>query len=151
MAKPIAFTPPLNDPKADLMRRLATAPIDHAAAMLAALDLLEEAHRAGVLDALRGALGAKDAIVRELANAAAEPATLQAVRNLLAMGKILGSLDPEPISKLSAELAASRESTHVKNEPPSLWQLFRQMQEPEARRGLSVLTTILAALGRASK
>ena len=67
MANPIHFVPKQVDPKLELGRRLAAAPTEHAEALLVAFDLLEEAHRQGVLDALHGAIGAKDTIVASLA------------------------------------------------------------------------------------
>ena len=145
MAQPIEFTPKPVDPRLELQRRLAA---EHAEALLAAFDLLEEAHRQGVLDALRGAVGAKDTIVGILAQYSAEPVSVNALRHLLALGKMLGSLDPQPISKLSADLVRTINAHRAQSQPPSLWQLFKRMRDPDARRGLSFLTSMLAALGR---
>jgi hypothetical protein len=49
MANSIQFVPKAVDPKLELQRRLAAAPNEHAEALLVAFDLLEEAHRQGVL------------------------------------------------------------------------------------------------------
>jgi uncharacterized protein YjgD (DUF1641 family) len=150
VAVPIDFTPKPADPKLELMRRLSSAPIDHAESLLAGLELLEEAHRQGVLDLVRGGLGAKDTIVGLLAQYSADPASVNALRNLLAIGKLMGALDPEPLSTLSKEMAESAESPRAET-PPSVWELFKRIQQPEARRGLSFLISLLAALGRAAK
>jgi uncharacterized protein YjgD (DUF1641 family) len=151
MANPISFTPKAVDPKLELQRRLAAAPNQHAEALLVAYDLLEEAHRQGILDALHGAIGAKDTILGILAKYSVEPESINGLRNLMALGKILGSLDPEPLSKLSKEMASAMESHRTERETPSLWQIFRRIREPESRRSLSLLTSVLAALGRAIK
>ena len=116
-----------------------------------AYDLLEEAHRQGILDALHGAIGAKDTIAATLAHYSAEPIGVGALRNLLILGKLLGTLDPELTSRLGSETNAALDSHRRETEPPSLWQLFQRMRQPEARRGLSLLTSVLAALGRATK
>ncbi len=149
MANPINFKPKSVDPKFELQRRLATAPNDHAEALLAAFDLLEEAHRQGVLDALHGAIGAKDTIVGLIADYSAKPASVKAIRNLLALGQLLGSLNPEPLSNLSKEMADSIAKHQATEPPPGLWQIFRRLSHPDARRGLSLMTSMLAALGRA--
>lgn len=149
MAHQISFTPKPADPKLELERRLAAAPSEHAEALLAALDLLEEAHRQGVLDVLHGAIGAKDALIGELAKHAAEPTNIHAMRNLLAFGKILATLNPESIEKLSNEISAAAGFHIAEKQPPTLWQLFQRVRQPEARRGLSLLTSLLAVLGRA--
>jgi uncharacterized protein YjgD (DUF1641 family) len=151
MANPISFTPKPVDPKVELQRRLAAAPHQHAEALLVTYDLLEEAHRQGILDALHGAIGAKDTIAGILAHYAAEPVSVNALRNLLVLGKLLGALEPELIAKLSKETSSVLESHRSEAQPPSLWQLFQKMRQPEARRGLSLLTSLLAALGRAAK
>ena len=149
MANPIAFTPKEADPRVELQRRLDAAPTEHAEALLVAYDLLEEAHRQGILDALHGAVHAKDTIVSLLAKYAAEPVNLNALRSLIAFGKLVGSLDPEPLANMASETYRAMEAHKLEQKPPSLWQLFRRMTRPEARRGLSFATLMLEALGRA--
>jgi uncharacterized protein YjgD (DUF1641 family) len=148
MANPIAFVPKSVDPKHELQRRLDAAPMEHAEALLVAYDLLEEAHRQGILDALHGLVGAKDTIAGLLAKYAAEPVSVNAIRNLMALGKILGAIDPEPISQLSKEMASAMQQHKLERTPPSLWQLMKRATSPEARRGLSFMTLLLGAFGR---
>jgi uncharacterized protein YjgD (DUF1641 family) len=150
MAQPIAFVPTHANPKTELQRRLAAAPVEHAEALLVAYDLLDEAHRQGVLDALHGAISARDTIFSLLAKYSADPASINAIRNVLALGKILGTIDPGPMSRLSEETVQAMETHRQEEQPPSLWQLFKRMRQPETRRGLSFLTMMLAALGRAT-
>jgi uncharacterized protein YjgD (DUF1641 family) len=150
MANPIQFVPKTVDPKLELQRRLIAAPIEHAEALLVALDLLEEAHRQGVLDALHGAIGAKDTIMASLAAYFAEPVSINVIRNLLAVGKILGTLEPEPLSRISKAMFAASEEHKAEKEPPSLWQLFKRMRTPDARRGLSLMSRMLGAVGEAT-
>jgi uncharacterized protein YjgD (DUF1641 family) len=149
MANPINFIPKRVDPKQELQRRLAAAPDDHAEALLVAYDLLEEAHRQGVLDMLHGAIGAKDTIVGLLADYSVRPLTINTVRNCLALFKVVGAMEPEPLSKLSKHLLNAVEAHRVETRPPSLWQLFKQVRSPESRRGLSLMTAILEAFGKA--
>ena len=149
MAEPIAFTPKKADPRVELQRRLAAAPSEHAEALLVAYDLLEEAHKQGILDALHGAVRARDTIVSLLAKYAAEPVNINALRHVIAVGQMVGSFDPEPISNLAKEAYTAMETERRESRPPSLWQLFRRMNQPDARRGLSFATSMLAALGRA--
>ena len=151
MANPISFIPKSVDPKLELQRRLEAAPNEHAEALLVAFDLLEEAHRQGVLDALHGAIVAKDTIVGLVAKYSAEPLSVNAIRNLLALGKILGTLEPEPLSQLSKEMAVAIDSHKREQEPPSLWQLFKRATSPDARRGLSFMTLMLSAIGRSTR
>lgn len=149
MAQPVPFTPHKADPRIELQRRLAAAPNEHAEALLVAYDLLGEAHDQGLLDALHGAIKAKDTIITLLAKFGTEPVNINALRHLIAVGQMVGSFDPEPISNLAKEACVAMETQRREVRPPSLWQLFRRMSHPDARRGLSFVTSMLAALGRA--
>jgi uncharacterized protein YjgD (DUF1641 family) len=149
MAVPVAFTPKKADPRVELQRRLEAAPNEHAEALLVAYDVLEEAHNQGLLDALHGALKAKDTIISLLAQHAAHPANMNALRHIIAVGQMLGSFDPEPISAFAREAYTVAENERRESKPPSLWQLFKRVNHPDARRGLSFATSMLAALGRA--
>lgn len=149
MAEPVAFTPKSADPRTELQRRLAAAPSEHAEAILVAYDLLEEAHRQGILDALHGVIRARDTIAGLAARYAAEPVNINALRHVLAVGQMVGSFDPEPISNLAREAYNTMETQRRESRPPSLWQLFRRFTHPDTRRGLSFVTSMLAALGRA--
>jgi len=128
MANPIAFTPKNVDPKLELQRRLAAAPNEHAEALLVAYDLIDEAHRQGILDALHGAIGARDTILSILARYSAQPISVNALRNLLALGKLLGTLDPEILARFSNEAGAAAERHARETQPPSLWQIFKSMR-----------------------
>jgi len=149
MAKPVAFTPRKADPRLELQRRLEAAPSEHAEALLVAYDLLEEAHKQGILDALHGAIKARDTIATLLAQFAAEPVNINALRHVISIGQMVGSFDPEPISNLAKEAHSAMDTQRRESQPPSLWQLYKRMNQPDTRRGLSFLTSMLGALGRA--
>lgn len=150
MAQPIEFVPKPVDPKMELQRRLESAPREHAEALLVAYDLLEEAHRQGLLDALHGAIAAKDTILGLLAEYSADPAGVNALRNLAALARLVGTLKPESAAEFSKELPGLVEQYGRRPEPPSLWELYKILREPDARRGLALLASMLTALGRAA-
>jgi uncharacterized protein YjgD (DUF1641 family) len=151
MAKPIAFKPITVDFKADLVRKLEKAPEEHAEALLLAYDVLEEAHRKGLLSLLHGAIGAKDTIFNTLSKYAAQPEGIAAIRNLLAAAKILTELDPEVLDQLSKVMAHAIKEHQAEREAPSLWQLARRATSEDSRRGLSFMTLVLSGLGRSLK
>jgi uncharacterized protein YjgD (DUF1641 family) len=148
MANPIKFEPPAVDPRMELNRRLDAAPAEHAEALLVVWDILQTAHDEGVLDAVHGLVGAKDTVLGKLAEYAALPEGKAALRNLISLGKVLGTLDPESLDCLTesmrdASLAHGREA-----KPASLWQIGRRVASEDGRRGLSFLTRLLCGLGR---
>jgi uncharacterized protein YjgD (DUF1641 family) len=151
MAVPIPFVPKSVDPRLELQRRLDAAPIEHAESLLVAYDLLEAAHQQGVLDALHGALTAKDTIVGMLAKYSAEPLSINVIRNAMILAKILGTLNPEPLSQLSKHMAEAVEAHAKETKPPSLWQIGKRALSTDSRRALSLMTGLLQAVGRAVK
>ncbi len=151
MAKPIAFKPVTVDFKADLTRRLAKAPEEHAAALLAALDVIEVAHREGILDLLHGMIGAKDTIAAQVARYAALPEGVAGIRNLLTAAKILTELDPEVLDQLSKAMSSATEEHKREQTPPGLWQIAKRATSEDGRRGLSFMTLLLSSFGRSLK
>lgn len=151
MANPLPFQPPKADPRMELQRRLAEAPHRHAEALIVFYELLGEAHKQGLLDAMHGAIAAKDTIATEAAKYAVEPVNINTLRHILAVGKMVGSLDPEPIARLASETYGAMRQQKQQSEPPSMWQLFKRMFHSDTRRGLAFVTSMLAALGRATR
>jgi uncharacterized protein YjgD (DUF1641 family) len=151
MAKPIAFKPITVDFKADLVRKLEKAPEEHAEALLLAYDVLEEAHRKGLLSLLHGAIGAKDTIFNTLSKYASQPEGIAAIRNLLTAAKILTELDPEVLDQLSKVMAHATKEHQAEREAPSLFQLAKRATSEDSRRGLSFMTLVLSGLGRSLK
>jgi uncharacterized protein YjgD (DUF1641 family) len=151
MAKPIEFKPVTVDFKADLRQRLEKAPDEHAAALLAAYDVLEAAYDEGLLDILHGMIASKDTIITTLAHYARQPEGVAGIRNLLTAAKILTELDPEVLDHVSKAMASATEEHKREQTPPSLFQLAKRANSEDGRRGLSFMTLILSSLGRSLK
>ena len=151
MAKPIAFKPITVDFKADLQRRLEKAPEEHAAALLAAYNVLEAAYDEGLLDILHGMIASRDTIISTLARFASQPEGITGIRNLLTAAKILAELDPEVLEHVSKAMAHATVEYKLEQKPPSLFQLAKRANSEDSRRGLSFLTTLLSNFGRSLK
>jgi uncharacterized protein YjgD (DUF1641 family) len=151
MANPLAFKSAPVDPRTELKRRLDAAPTEHAEALLVAWDILQTAHDQGVLDMVHGLVSAKDTVFGKLAEYAKLPEGVAGIRNLIALAKILGALDPETLERLSKSMVSAQEEHAREEKPPSLWQLFRRASSEEGRRGLSFLTRLLSGFGRSLK
>jgi uncharacterized protein YjgD (DUF1641 family) len=151
MANPIAFKPAAVDFKADLQRRLEKAPDEHAAALLAAYDILEAAYDQGLLDILHGMIASKDTIITTLSRYASLPEGVSGIRNLLTAAKILTELDPEVLDHVSKAMSSATEEHKRERTPPSLFQLAKRANSEDSRRGLSFMTLILSSLGKSLK
>jgi uncharacterized protein YjgD (DUF1641 family) len=149
MAHQITFKPEPIDPQKELMNRIQNAPRDHAEALLAAWDLLEASHQKGILDLAQGVIGGRDIIAGKLAEAANSPDGINLARNLIALGRIAASIDPDMLYKVSRAL--DRNPPRAQETPPSLLSLFRQFRAEDTRRGLAYGLDILAAVGAATR
>ncbi len=145
MANPIRFKPQRVDPHFELQRRLQAAPEQHAEALLVLFDILEEAHDQGLLDLVHGAVGSKNAIAAKLAYYAKQPVGVQALRNLLIVGDVLGSLDPVILEDTKKEILERRAET------PTLWQLLRKATSRDGRRGLAMILGLVSGIGRSAR
>jgi uncharacterized protein YjgD (DUF1641 family) len=130
MASPITFEPVRRDPREALRRRIETAPVDHAEAVLEAFDVLQLLHERGALDIVRSALAASDELLDVAIGQADTPEATRALRHLLFLG---GEL---------ARLKADDEA------PASLWALLRRMRSEDSLRGLSAAVTLMENFGR---
>lgn len=151
MAHPITFKPKAIDPQQELMKRVESAPKEHAEALLTAWDLLQTAHDKGILDLAKGLIGGKDVIAGKLAEAATMPESVAAIRNAIAGARLLGSVDPDMLQRLAQGMEHATAEHKAEQKPPSLWTLFRRSTCPDARRGLSFLTLFLTTLGKATQ
>lgn len=150
MAIPIRFQPAEVDPRAELMRRVESAPRDHAEALLVAWSTLQTAHDKGILDLMQGLMSGRDVIATEMAEAMKSGEMVRMVRNGIALGGLLAALDPETLSRLSTSVSESMAEKPEK-EPPSLWQIFRRVSSEDGRRGLALVTRLLTGVGRSLK
>jgi uncharacterized protein YjgD (DUF1641 family) len=132
------FTPV--DARVDLIKKVECAPVEHAEAVLAAYELLQQLHEKGILDLLTGLLTAGDTVVNHVVGIISSPQAVTATRLGLVMVNMLGSIDAD---KISAALAAG-----IK-EPPSLLSIGKQATSEEARRAMAVGLVLLTAFGEA--
>jgi uncharacterized protein YjgD (DUF1641 family) len=151
MANPLRFTPPPVDPHLELERRLASAPRQHAEALLVVYDILQSAHDNGTLDAVHGLIAARDKIFGRVAEFAKTPEGETGLLNLLQAGNVLSSIDPETLDRFSRAMLETMQLSKQEATPPSIWQLWRRTNSEDGRRGLSFLTLFLSNLGRSLK
>ena len=147
MANPLHFKPKV-DPKRELEKQLDAAPLENAEALLVAYDILKTAHANGTLDLINGLVGGRDIIASKVAEYAKLPGGIAAIRNLLALSKILMVLDPETLDEVTKSITTAVGQHRAEEKPPSLWALGKRALSEDSRRGLSFMTLLLQALGK---
>jgi uncharacterized protein YjgD (DUF1641 family) len=146
MAQPISSLPPHQN-GSGVDRRLRDAPHEHADAILSALELLQLLHDRGVLELLRGVVGAGDQLVNTLTSAADNPESLRAIRNFLLLTKFFASISPDVLNSVVQTVVegAEREKAH---RPPSLLHLLRRLQSENSRHAIAVTLDLLESVGK---
>jgi uncharacterized protein YjgD (DUF1641 family) len=148
MAQPIRSYTPHRNEQEELRTKVENAPVQHGNALLAAYQLLQDAQDHGVLDILRGAIGAGDAIVDKVSEFANTPESVRAMRNFLALSRVFANLDPE---KVDAVANAITEDQCRKNapgcEPPSLLKSLQRINSRNSRRTLATIAAVTDAFG----
>src|SRR5246500_5078605 len=149
MAQPIPLEIPPRNPRAELRSRLEQAPEEHAEAVLAAYEVLQELHNRGVLEIMRGALAASDEILETVVDDVKTPEAIRAIRNLLFWRRILGSIEPEWFKGIFKAIPEGiAEATAEREKPVGLLSLLRRLTTKDSRRGLAAAVDFLQAFGR---
>ena len=149
MAQPIALEIPPRNPRAELQSRLEHAPNEHAEAVLAAYEVLQELHNRGVLEIVRGALAASDEILEKVVDGARTPEAIRAIRNLLFWRQILGSIEPEWLKGLFQAIPEGiAQATAEREQPVSFLRLLRRLIHKDSLRALAAALDFLQAFGR---
>jgi uncharacterized protein YjgD (DUF1641 family) len=130
------FTP--KDSRQDLIRRVESAPVEHAEAVLAAYDLLQRMHEKGLIDLLNGLLSAGDTVVDHVVAVISSKEMVTALRIGLICSNLLSSIDADALHAVIAESG---------KEPPSLLALGKQAASQDARRGMAIAVGLLKIFG----
>jgi uncharacterized protein YjgD (DUF1641 family) len=149
MARPIPLELPPHDEHAERRAQLDTARLEHADAILAGYEVLQGLHDQGVLDLVRGALGARDSLVELAASTARTPESVRALRNLGLLVQALGTIDPVVLADLTRAVPAAFVRDTAKDpEPPGFLGLLRIFLGRDFRRWLAAMMTLVVAFGR---
>src|SRR6195256_4978102 len=149
MAQPIPLEIPPRNPRAELRSRLDQAPEEHAEAVLAAYEVLQELHSRGVLDIVRGALAASDDILEKVVDNVRTPEAIRAIRNLLFWRQILGSIEPDWFKGLFQAIPEGiAQATAERDQPVSIFGVLRRLTSKDSLRGLAAAIDFLQAFGR---
>ena len=149
MARPVPLEVAPRNAREELRHRLDRASDEHAEAILAAYELLQEMHDQGVLEMARGALSARDEILGTLAKNASTPEALRAIRNLLFWRRVLGSIEPDRFQAIFEAIPEGiNQATAQRKERITLFGLLRQLTSLESLRAMAAAVDFLQCFGR---
>ena len=147
MAKAVEFRPQPVSAKEETERRLAAAPAVHAEAVLNAYRTLQTLHDTHTLDFVRGLLGAGDQVLTEVVSVATSPQSTRAIRNLLILTDLLGTVDPDALHRIASTVTPVL-TEQQPAEPPSWFAILKRMFSKDVRRALGTGIAVLEGVGR---
>jgi uncharacterized protein YjgD (DUF1641 family) len=151
MAEALKFQTPKRDPvREELIRRLETAPAEHAAALLSGLEVIQALHDRGVLEVIKGALGSGDQVLEIIVRALNTPEAIRAARNAMILAKVLGSIEPTLLEKFASAMpdALIGAAKAEEGKAPGFWGIVKIFRSDNLRQGLAVVNNLLEAWGR---
>ena len=146
MAQPIPLT--LTPTGATAEERLEDALHKHTDAIVSALELLQLLHDRGVLDLLRGLVGAGDELAGILTAAAGAPESLRGMRNFILLTRFFASIPPEVLDSLVRTASAGAEREKAQR-APGVFQLLRRAGSEDSRHAIAVTLDLLESVGKA--
>lgn len=148
MARPIPFDAPKRDARLELQHRLDRAPAEHAAALLDAYELLQVLHDQKVLDTVRGLVGSGEAVLDIAVEGAVAPTAVAAMRNMLLLYNLIGSIDPDTMKKFTEPLPVAIQVESLRTAAPSVWALMKSsIFDKDFRRGLGATIGLIRGVG----
>jgi uncharacterized protein YjgD (DUF1641 family) len=146
MAQPIPLT--LTPKGVDPAERLEDALHKHSDAIVSALELLQLLHDRGVLDLLRGLVGAGDQLAGILTAAAGASDSLHGIRNFILLTKFFASIPPDVLNSLVSTAAAGAER-EKEQRAPGMLHLMRRASSEDSRHAMAVALDLLESVGKA--
>ena len=146
MAQPIAFVPSAN--RIDPDEQIREAAERHAEAISSALEVLQLLHDRGILNLLRGMLGAGDEILETVSAAVDTPEAIRAIRNFILLTKLFGSIPPDVLHSLVQTVTAGAER-EKSQKAPGLFELLRRLGNENTRHAAAVALDLAEGVGKA--
>ncbi|HYE57275.1 MAG TPA: DUF1641 domain-containing protein [Rhodothermales bacterium] len=139
MAQPLEYVPPQ---------------VPGEAAFTAADDLarlVETLHTSGTLRVLNGFFGRLGAVSEVALDTINTPEGRNGLANLLVLAKALGRIDPQHLARFADAvdhgLDAAGRRLESPDDPPGTLATLRKLRDPDVRRGLDAVLTVLGTLG----
>ena len=146
MAQPIVFHTPEKRTPPNL-EKLRDAPAEHADAILSGYELLQLLHDRGVLNLLRGLVGAGDELIGAITTAVDTPESIRAIRNFLLLTKFFANIPPDVLNSLveTVSAGAEREKAH---KAPGLLSLLWRLRNENSRHAAAVGLDLIEGMGK---
>ncbi|MEH7309146.1 DUF1641 domain-containing protein [Neobacillus drentensis] len=158
MAKPIQTIQKIElteeQKKIQSLENLLSGVADNHDSLLETLDLLQELHDSGIMEALGSLLKAKESAAKIAVGQFTRKPVTNMINNAMAAGGILTELDPETTSKLAKGLTTGLQKAEQELKADSklgLFDLMKALKDPDINRALGFGFNLLKGIGEGLK
>jgi len=158
MAKPIKVIqktePTEEQKKMHSLEKLLSGVSQNTDSLLETLNLIQELHDSGMMDALGSLLKAKEKAAKIAVDQLTRQPVTNMINNAMAAGGILTELDPETTSKLAKSLTAGLKKAEQGLEADSklgLFDLMKALKDPDINRAVGFGLNLLKGMGEGLK
>jgi uncharacterized protein YjgD (DUF1641 family) len=119
-------------------------------ALMTFLEILQELHKAGLLDIIKGLLKTRHKVGVLAMDQINQPDMHNMIRNGINTIEFLGELDPDQLKTMldgvNNGLETSAESANKKE--VSLWGMAKTMRDPDVKRSITTMISFLEGMGK---
>ena len=136
--------------QAEAVQEVLQAVTESKEALVVFLDILKEAHKAGVLDIIQGVLKAREDIGFIAVEQLNQPTMHHTIKNLVGIAEFLGKMEPDQLNLILNGVANGMEKmTDAKEEGKSLgvWGLTKNLRDPDVTSTLSTAMEFMKGMG----
>jgi len=134
--------------------QLAAELAEREAALKQTLELVQELHDSGILEAVQAMLKAKADIAKIVVGQATRKPITNTINNLMGAAGALSEMDPELAKKLAGSLSAGLEEAKEQLQSPKktrIFDLMKAMNDPDINRAIGFGIRFLKGVGKGLK
>ncbi|MED4877638.1 DUF1641 domain-containing protein [Anoxybacillus geothermalis] len=156
MAKPIATIQKRQmseeEKRAEALAKLKAAVGDSEEAVRELLDVIEQLHESGLLEAASALLKSREKVAKIVVGQLNQKPVTTMINHAFALAGLASSLDPEKTAKLLEHIAEGAmeayEQTAVETKKIGLFDLLKALNDPDVNRAIRFFLSVLKAIGQ---
>lgn len=123
---------------------------DSKEAIVVFLDILKEAHQAGILNIVQGVLKARHEVGYLAIQQLNQTTMHHTIRNLMGVAEFLGKIEPDQLNRMLNGVANGLEKTtdlHETGKSPGIWGLTKELRDPDVNSTLTTAIEFMKGMG----
>lgn len=152
MAKPIHHiekrVPTKAEEQAEAIGEIISLIANNREAITTSLEILQELHSTGVLDAVKGLLKTREKVGVLAMGQLNQPNMHNTIKNAINMVKLVGEMDPEKVNTLMSAVMSGLDQMGEQDGKVSKWRLIKSMNDPDVLASIATMTGFLQGMGK---